>query len=169
MLGDNNQLEWHLSVIRFFNFQPYIALFGTWYSWSAAILAIHLLLNPDDLPNIEDHPYTEFVSNEWDIQKFKWIIYTFLMFQADSFFWTQLFTFGQSDLKDLQFPYMSFSEAITYLVFESLLMPLMQVNALVFITSFWWLYAADIFNKFLVGFIYGTSIFDIIGSLFPLQ
>jgi len=99
-------------------------------------------LFPDRLPSIEDAPWKDIgLVRGLMIMS---VTVTANLVKPDVFFWSQLITNGQSDLKDFELIYMSPTDAIIYFLFESLFLPWMTFNSLTFISVFWYLYAAEI-------------------------
>ena len=120
-LGKENTLEWSISLTRWYHFQPIIALFGYWYAIYAAICAFYFLIYPDRLPSIEDAPWDDLSPRR--ARAVRSVTTTAVLMQPDAFFWSQVFTFGQSDLKDLELIYMSPFDAVTYFILEAVFLP----------------------------------------------
>jgi len=63
--------------------------------------------------------------------------------KPDAFFFTQVFTFGQSNLRDLEVIYMNPFDAVLWFFMESFLLPQMSVLSFLWVSVFWWLYLAE--------------------------
>ena len=66
------------------------------------------------------------------------------LIKPDMFFWSQLFTWGESDLKDFELIFMNPFDAVLYFTLEFFWLPWMTFDAFVFISLFWWIYAAEL-------------------------
>lgn len=66
------------------------------------------------------------------------------MIKPDFFFFTQMVTFGGSDLRDLELIYMDPFDAVVYFTFEFFLLPWIQPISIMWVLTFWWVYAAEL-------------------------
>ena len=66
------------------------------------------------------------------------------LMKPEAFFFTQLFTFGESDLRDLEIIFMNPFDAVLYFALEYFLLPIIQPFSFFFVASFWWVYAAEL-------------------------
>ena len=148
-LGEDNGVEWRISLRQWFNQQPIIAYFGWDFSNFAALCAFYFLIYPDRLPHIDDAPWKNIKPiRGWMIF---WTIFTANLMKPDAFFFTQIFTFGESDLRDLEIIYMNPFDAVLYYVMEYFLLPWMQWGSFTWVMTFWWVYLAE-FTWWLVEF-----------------
>jgi len=67
------------------------------------------------------------------------------MLKPEAFGWTQLFTWGESNMRDLELIYTDPFDAVIWFWVESLVLPWMSFNSLIWTGTFWWLYAAELF------------------------
>merc|ERR1719198_808731 len=66
------------------------------------------------------------------------------LMKPDAFFFTQFFTLGESDLRDLEIIYMDPFDAVLYFMLEFFLLPLFQPFSFFWVATFWWVYAAEL-------------------------
>ena len=63
--------------------------------------------------------------------------------KPEAFFFTQIVTFGESDLRDLELIFMDPFDAVIYFTLEFFLLPWIQPFSFLWVTTFWWVYAAE--------------------------
>ena len=75
-----------------------IMLFGIPTILEAPLFGLILLIFPAAKPDLKDAPWedTNFITGIW----YGWITFNAWLMQSDAFFWTQIFTWGKSDLRD---------------------------------------------------------------------
>ena len=78
-----------------------------------------------------------------------WITIVANAIKPEMFFLSQVLSEGESDLMDFEPIYMEPFEASLYFLVASLILPFMQFNSLLFVSFFWYLYAAEMFYMFI--------------------
>ena len=89
----------------------------------------------------EDRKVGRFIRTSWIM----WITIIANMIKPEMFFLSQFLSGGESDLMDFEPIYMEPLEASLYFLVASIILPWMQLNSFVFVTFFWYLYAAEMF------------------------
>lgn len=143
-LAKENSLEWAISLEEWFNNQLWIAFFAWAFAPWAGLLAFYFTLYPDRAPSIQDAPWEDVPFF------FRGIIIMITVATAglvkpDLFMWSQVFTFGESDLIDFEIIYMTGYEPALYFAIEAIALPFLWAYSFLFVSSFWWLYAAELF------------------------
>ena len=105
------------------------------------------MLNGDHVPSIDDAP--------WDgVGLFRglWLMsvsFTANMIKPEMFMLSQffaIFTDEDTDLRDFEIIFMDQEEATVYFLIAAIaLYPMMQLESFWFVTTFWYLYAAEFF------------------------
>ena len=100
-LDRHNELEWSIWLEEFFMAQWWIATVGGLIVFEAPFDALACLLGLK--PDISQAPWkdVDFVRGLW----YQHLTFNAYWMQTYAFFWTQLFTWGQSDFRDFQIPF----------------------------------------------------------------
>ena len=149
-LNTNNHLEWSIWLDEFFANQLITALFGVKAIIEAPFIAIIMATVPGSKPDIKDAPWddVELPEGIW----FWWISSNAWMMQTTAYFWTQLFTWGGSNLSDFQLIYMTNWEAALYFLTEFFVLPFTVPFAIFWVMWVWWIYAIWIFYEIFLMF-----------------
>ena len=149
-LDNNNHLEWSIWLGEFFANQLMTALFGIKVFLEAPFLAIIVTLVPGAKPDIKDAPWDDIDLGHglW----YWWISSNAWMLQSTAFFWSQVFTWGNSNLRDFQLIYMTNWEAGLYFFTEFFVMPVTIPFAIFWVCWTWWVYAIWIFYEIFLMF-----------------
>lgn len=81
-----------------------------------------------------------------------WISTNAWLLQTTAYFWTQVFTWGNSNLSDFQLIYMTEWEAALYFATEFLVLPFEVPLAIFWVLWTWWVYAVWIFYEIFLMF-----------------
>ena len=116
----------------------------------APIIAIIVTVVPGAKPDLKDAPWDDvgFLQGIW----YLWISTNAWLFQTTAFFWTQLFTWGNSSLRDFQLIYMDQFEAGLYFFTEFLFLPITIPFAIIWVCWTWWMYAIWLFYEIFMAF-----------------
>jgi len=97
-LDANNHLEWYIWLDEYFANQLFTAIFGIKVWLESPWIGIMLALIPGAKPDVKDAPWDSIGLGKglW----YWWIGSNAWMLQSTAFFWTQFFTWGNSDLRD---------------------------------------------------------------------
>lgn len=120
-LERENWLEWSLSIRKWYSNQPWIAIFGGWFSLLSLWYAFDLIIWPNKIPNINDAPWDQL--SFWRMLDLWGMIGTANLVQPNWFFISQLFTLGESDLSDIELMYMTPVEGAMFFLLESIYLP----------------------------------------------
>ena len=142
-LDRENALEWQYALGEWWKMQFVIAIGGLPLSWLAMFCALYSLAFPYMVPNIDEVPWHD----AGDIKKtiVGIMLFTAHVVKADYFFASQFLTFGLSDWRDFELLFMTPLEATMYFFTESLLLPFMQLNSMMFFLGFWWIYYYELY------------------------
>lgn len=137
-LDTNNHLEWSIWLNEFFANQLFTAIFGLLVLIEAPFIAIFVTLVPEAKPDIRQAPWDNIPYLEglwyWHISSNAW------MMQTTAYFWSQVFTWGGSNLRDFQLIYMTNWEAGLYFFTEFLVLPIQIPFAIFWVCWTWWMY-----------------------------
>lgn len=64
--------------------------------------------------------------------------------KPDAFFFTQVFTLGESNMREMELIYMSPFDAVLWFFVEFFILPERSVVAFLWVSTFWWVYLAGI-------------------------
>jgi hypothetical protein len=97
-LDTNNHLEWSIWLEEFFANQLMTAVFGLPVLIKSPFVGLIMLAVPDSKPDIKDAPWDDVDLLTglwyWQISSDAWLM------QTTAYFWSQVFTWGGSNLRD---------------------------------------------------------------------
>ena len=93
---------------------------------------------PSAKPDIKDAPWDD-VNGIYGFF-WGWVSFNAWLIQEPMYFWSQLFTWGKSNLRDFQLIYMTNTEAALYIWAEVLILPFNIPFAILWCIWCWWIY-----------------------------
>lgn len=141
-LDDNNELEWWYALKDWWMMQPYLAFFGPFMISAAWMYALAVLIWPESKPSLENGPWIKF---EEQPMTSMWNMYMFWTAQTSIpavFAWSQLFTWGESNMSDFSIMYMDSTEAFLYFLLNALEMSIAYPYAMFHTFTFGLVYVA---------------------------
>lgn len=144
-LSENNEWEWVMALKRWFWTKAWLAIFGPVLVPLAFSMGWIILLFPgakpdiDDLPSWRDKPIT----SAWYLL----VASTAMTVEPTLFMLTQLFTWGESDLRDFAIIYMDNVEAFIYFMVTTVWMISDYVPSTIWLGVTWWIYGLIISVK----------------------
>lgn len=145
-LDANQELSWWLAIQDWWMLQPQIAFFGPIMIFMASLYGWTSLIFPDSKPNMENGPWVDMeekpIASYWNIWMF-WIATTSM---PNLYMWSQLFTWGESNISDFALMYMEPLDAFFYFWWNTIdLMFILYPYALVHTTIFGLWYLIEMF------------------------
>jgi len=112
-LDENNEVEWELALSNWWWNQVKIAWFGWLFIPLAGFMGFLQLIFPDLKPDIDNAPWR---SKDKPLTTKWYSLYTYVtqLSEPNLFFLSQIFTFGESDLRDFSIIYMDNFTAFVY-------------------------------------------------------
>lgn len=105
-LDKDNVLEWSLAFSIWFKNQPVLALFGWFFAPLSFAIGWIMFVIPNLIPNINNPTWGQLFDNPREAFYFQVVDYTASLILPDLWFWNQILSWGQSDLRDLSVIYM---------------------------------------------------------------
>lgn len=140
-LSLNNEWEWVIALYHDWWAQAWLALMGPILIPLSFIITWVILLIPDAKPDIDQMPSwrEQPITSVWYIL----VSTTAMTAEPALFFMTQLFTWGNSDLRDFAIIYMSTEEAFIYYIINTIWLCMAYLPALAWVAMFWWAYMLE--------------------------
>jgi hypothetical protein len=93
-LAMDNDMEWELTVAAWWENMFWLALLGPFFIWQSHVSIIDVLIFPVNKPDVDMDWENMDEFSQWYLE---WVSWTAWIGQPNLFFWTQLFTFGESN------------------------------------------------------------------------
>jgi len=150
-LDENNEIEWSISLKKWWWNQMKIAWFGWLFIPMAGFFGVMQLIFPDLKPDIDNAPWRDRetpLRSNW----YKYYTYVSQISEPNLFFFTQILTLGESDLRDFSIIYMNNFEAFIYSIINQLDILTSYPYAILHTTIFGPVYAVQLIIWLFKGF-----------------
>ena len=152
-LANNNEWEWVMAIKSMWWTKAILAIFGPITIPWAFIAGWVILLFPGtkpDIDTIDEYSWEEYpITSMWQMS----VSAIGMLSTAGLFMFTQLFTWGESDLRDFAIIYMDSTEAFLYLMINTFWQSMMYIPAMMWFSCTFWIYGLEIMFKVFMMFI----------------
>jgi len=152
-LAENNEWEWVMAIKSMWWTKAFLAIFGPITIPWAFIVGWVILLFPEtkpDIMTIDEYSYEEYpITSMWYMS----VSATAMLSSAGLFMFTQLFTWGESDLRDFAIIYMDSTEAFLYFMINTVWQSMMYIPAMMWFSCTFWIYGLQMMWKVVMMFI----------------